>query len=235
MGPLLKDLVERRVPHSVAFYVGVSWGCVQFTHLIVNEFLLSPHWTRVVLSTVLLLLPSVLMLAWFHGRPGRNRVTLTEKIGIPVNLTVAAVVLALAFSGTDLGAAVTRVSVENEDGETVERAIPKAEFRKRAALFPFETGPGLDEDEAWMSLVASEALAFDLLPDDFFNPVGSDSLIADLQGAGFSDPRNVPLALKREVAAEHYAEFLVSGVIDRPADLYSDHPVCAWRRQRLAD
>jgi len=220
MGPLMKHLVERRVPHSVAFYIGASWGCVQFTHLIVNEFLLSPHWTRVVLSTVLLLLPSVLMLAWFHGRPGRNRVTLTEKIGIPVNLTVAAVVLALAFSGTDLGAAVTRVTVENEDGETVERAIPKAEFRKRAAVFPFDTGPGLDDEDAWMSFVAPEALAFDLLSDDFFNAVGSDSLVAGLRGAGFFDPRDVPLALKREVAEEHYAEFLVSGVIDRPADLY---------------
>ena len=220
MKSLLRNLVERRVPHSVALYFGVSWGCVQFTHFAVNEFLLSPHWTRVVLATILLSLPSVVMLAWFHGRPGRNRVTLIEKVGIPVNLAVAAVVLALAFSGTDLGAAVTRVSVENEDGETVERAIPKAEFLKRAAVFPFDTGPGLDEGEAWMSLVASEALAFDLLPDDFFNPVGSDSLIAGLRGAGFSDPRNVPLALKREVAEEHHAEFLISGVIDRPADLY---------------
>ena len=220
MASLVRNLVERRVPHSIALYMGVSWGCVQFTHFAVNEFLLSPHWTRVVLATILLFLPTVLMLAWFHGRPGRNRVTLTEKVGIPVNLAVAVVVLALAFSGTDLGAAVTRVSVENEEGETVERAIPKAEFRKRTAVFPFDIGPGLGEDDAWMSFVASEALAFDLLPDDFFDPVGEESLMAGLQEAGFSDSRNVPLALKREVAEENYAEFLVSGIVDRPADRY---------------
>ena len=220
MASLVRNLVERRVPHSVALYIGVSWGCVQFTHFVVNEFLLSPHWTRVVLATILLFLPTVLMLAWFHGRPGRNRVTLTEKVGIPANLAVAAVVLALAFSGTDLGAAVTRVTVENEDGETVERAIPKAEFRKRTAVFPFDTGRGLGEDDAWMSFVASEALALDLLPDDFFDRINEDSLMAGLREAGFADAQNVPLALKREVAAEHYAEFLVSGVIDRAADLY---------------
>lgn len=219
MASMLMNLVERRVPHSVALYIGVSWGCVQFTQFVVNEFLLSPHWTRVVLAAILLLLPTVLMLAWFHGRPGRNRVALTEKVGIPVNLAVAAVVLALGFSGTDLGAAVTRVSVENEDGETLERAIPKAEFRKRTAVFPFDTGTGVDEDDVWMSLVASEALAIDLLPDDFFDAV-DDSLISHLRAAGFDELRNVPLALKRELAEEHYAEFLVSGVIERPADLY---------------
>ena len=136
-----------------------------------NEFVLSPHWTRVVLSTVLLFLPTVLMLAWFHGKPGRNRVTLTEKVGIPVNLAVAAVVLALAFSGTDLGAAVTRVSVENEDGETVERAIPKAEFRKRTALFPFDAGSGLGDDGSWVSYLTPRALTLDLMPDDFFEPI----------------------------------------------------------------
>lgn len=149
------------------------------------------------------------MLAWFHGRPGRNGVTLSEKVGIAVNLVVAAVVLALAFSGTDLGAAVTRVSVQNEDGETIERAIPRAETQ--AAAFPVDTGPGLGEDDAQVAFVASEALTFDWLPDDFFDPVGSDPGIADLREAGFDGPRNVPLSLKREVAEEHHAEFLASG------------------------
>ena len=73
MTSLTSNLLDRRVPHSLALYIGVSWGCVQFTQFIVNEFLLSPHWTRVALSTVLLFLPSVLMLAWFHGKPDRNR------------------------------------------------------------------------------------------------------------------------------------------------------------------
>ena len=189
MASLMTNLLERRVPHSVALYIGVAWGCVQFTHFVVNEFLLSPHWTRVVLSTVLLFMPSVLLLAWFHGRPGRNRMTRAEKVGIPVNLAVAAVILALAFSGTDLGAAVTRVSVANEDGETVERAIPKVEFRKRTAVFPFDTGPGLEDNDAWMSFVAVTALTLDLLPDDFFDPVGEDSLMEDLREAGFPEAR----------------------------------------------
>ena len=218
MAALMTNLLERRVPHSVALYIGVSWGCVQFTHFLVNEFLLSPHWTRVVLSTVLLFLPSVLLLAWFHGRPGRNQVTLTEKVGIPVNLAAAAVVLAVAFSGTDLGAAVTRVTVENEDGETVERAVPKAEFRKRATVFAFDTGAGLGEDDAWVSYLTPMTLTMDLLPDNFFQPVTFAE--EELQEAGFRDLRNVPFALKREVAESHHTEFVISGTVDRDVDRY---------------
>lgn len=68
-----------------------------------DEFLLSPHWTRLVLITLLLLLPSVVMLAWFHGRPGKERDSLarTEKIGIPANFLSAAVHVALATEGAD--------------------------------------------------------------------------------------------------------------------------------------
>lgn len=215
----MTNLLERRVPHSIALYIGVAWGCLQFTHFIVNEFLLSPHWTRVVLATILLFLPSVLMLAWFHGKPGRNRVTLTEKIGLPVNLAAAAVVLALAFSGTDLGAAVTRVTVENEDGEPVERAVPKTEFRKRATVFAFDTGTGLDEDDAWVSYLTPMTLTMDLLPDNFFQPVTFAE--DELQEAGFQNLRNVPFALKREVAENHHTAFVVSGTVDRDAGRYA--------------
>ena len=89
----LSNLLERRVPQSVALYIGVSWGWVQSTDFIVDEFLLSPHWTRVMLSAALFLLPSVLLLAWFHGQPGPNRITTVEKVGIPSNLAVAALLL----------------------------------------------------------------------------------------------------------------------------------------------
>ena len=218
MATWMKNLIERRVPHSVALYLGVSWGFVQFAHFTVAEFLLSPHWTRVVLATVLLFLPSVVMLGWYHGLPGRNRVTLTEKIGIPTNLALAALVLVLMFNGTDLGAAVTRVTVEDEDGETVERAIPKTEFRKRTAVFVFDGGPGLGADDAWMSYVAPEALEMDLMSDDFFEPISGSALQERLQEAGFKDLRNVPFALKRELSEANHAEFIVSGMVDRAAD-----------------
>lgn len=217
-----RDLLERRVPHIVAIYAGASWGLIEFTSFAVGEFLLSPHWTRLVLVTLFLLLPSVVILAWFHGRPGRDRDSLarTERIGIPVNLVLCAAALWLLFGGVDLGAATRSVTVETEDGEVEEREVAKAEFRKSAALFPFDLGPGIGEDETWIAYAVPDGLVLDLLADDFFNAKPHVLFAQRLVELGFSDFLDVPLTLKRELGEEFYAEFLTAGEIDRSGDLY---------------
>ncbi len=70
-----------------------------------DEFLISPHWTRLVLITLLLMLPSVVMLSWFsrQTRKGEGLSGTTEKIGIPANLVLCVVGLAALFAGEDLG------------------------------------------------------------------------------------------------------------------------------------
>ena len=80
MSSMIKDLMERRVPQFLALYLGISWGLVQFTDFMVEEFLLSPHWTRLILLVVVLLLPSVLLVTYLHGRKGRDRWGRAEKI-----------------------------------------------------------------------------------------------------------------------------------------------------------
>ncbi len=207
--------MARRVPHMLALYAGGSWALIEFTGFLVDEFLLSPHWTRVVMTALLLVLPSVAMLAWFHGRRGRDDVPLAEKVGIPANLAVAAVALFLLFGGRDLGAATTSVSVETEDGETVERVIPKTEFRKRAALFPFDAGPGLGEDEAWLTYAAPVALELDLAADDFFEAVAPGEFAHRLFELGLPTLRGVPPALRRQISRDFHAPFMVSGAVGR--------------------
>lgn len=220
MVALVKQLFERRIPQVVAIYAGASWGLIEFTGFLVGEFLLSPHWTRFVLATLLLLLPSVLMLAWFHGRPGRDDVPLAEKIGIPANLVVAGVALLILFGGQDLGAATTSIIVRTEDGETIERIVAKAEFRKKAALFPFDAGPGLDDDDIWITYLAPIALEMDLAADEFFQAVEPSLFAYRLAQLGFPTLRDVPLALKRDVSEEYRAGLLASGVVDREAGDY---------------
>ena len=217
---LAKELFERRVPHALVIYAGASFGLVEFTSFMVDEFLLSPHWTRVVLSVCALLLPSVLMLAWFHGRQGRDEVPLVEKIGVPANLVLVVGVVALVFGGRDLGAATTAVTVETEDGETVERVVPKAEFRKRTALFPFDPSPGLGEDEAWLAYMVPFAVQVDLSADEFFEPMPAALFATMLWERGFPTLLDVPLSLKREVAEDVYTAFIVAGEIDHGDGTY---------------
>ena len=102
---LMRSLFERRVPQIVAIYMGACWGLVEFMDFMVEEFLLSPHWTRVALIAAALLVPSVLMLAWFHGKAGPDRMVRAEKIGIPANVALCVALLWVVFADTDLGAA----------------------------------------------------------------------------------------------------------------------------------
>jgi len=213
----VRTLIERRVPHVLAIYAGASWGVVEFVNFAVDEFLLSPHWTRVVLVALLVLLPSALMLAWFHGRPGPEPEGLarTEKIGIPANLVLCGAVLWLLFGGEDLGAATTSVTVETEDGEVIELEVAKAGFRKRTVLFPLNPGAGLGGEDRWLAYAVPSALEFDLSPDEFFDPVPFYFFRDRLTGLGFPDLLDIPPALKRELAAEAYAEFYGAGEVDR--------------------
>ena len=221
LASLARDLIHRRVPHILAIYAGASWGLVEFTAFAVDEFALSPHWTRMVLVTLFMVLPSVFMLAWFHGRPGKDRTSLarTEKIGIPANLFLCVVVLSALFEGEDLGSAITTTTVETEDGETIEREVPKTGFTKTAALFPLDLGPGMTQDESWISYAVPEALVLDLLADEFFVPIPlywSESYVRE---RGFENFTAAPFALKRELAQEWYAGFMAIGEIDRVDDL----------------
>ena len=218
---LPRDLIQRRVPHILAIYAGASWGLVEFTAFAVGEFLLSPHWPRVVLITLFTMLPSVVMLAWFHGKPGKDRDSpaRTEKIGIPANLVLCVVALSALFTGEELGSAMASVTVETEDGEVVERKIPKTRFTKATALFPLDLGPGMTQDESWISHAVPEALMLDLLADEFFVPVLFYG--AEVRTRGFENFSSVPLTLKRELAQESYAEFMAIGEIDRVDDLFS--------------
>ena len=228
---LVVRLLTRRVPQIFAIYMGGCWALVEFADFMVEEFLLSPHWTRVALVGSLLLAPSVLMLAWYHGKPGRDRMAKAEKVGIPANVALCVTVLWGIFGGSDLGAATTAVTVETEDGEVIERVVAKAEFRKRTALFPLEIGAGIGAEDSWVAYAVPVALEIDLLSDDFFQSVSLGPVIDELRDRGVDERGNVPSALRREVAEGLYSDFLVAGSIDRADDRYR----VALRLHRVAD
>ena len=216
---LTRKLFERRVPQVLLIYAGASWGLVESTAFMVDEFLLSPHWARVVMAALVLLLPSVAMLAWYHGRPGPDEVPMAEKIGIPVNVVLAAAILVLLFRGTNLGARTTTAFVEM-GGETVERTVAKPEFRKRTALSRFDAAPGLGEDELWLTYMAPLALGLDLSANDFFEPISLSVFNERLAEFGLQPAGDLPLPLRWAVAELLHATFIVSGAVDRTGSEY---------------
>ncbi len=99
-----QDLFRRRLPHFLAVFLAAIWGVVESVDWLVDRYALSPHLVDLALVALLCMIPTVLMIAYFHGGSGAQRWTRVEKVGIPANLLAAAAVLVVMFSGKDLSA-----------------------------------------------------------------------------------------------------------------------------------
>ncbi|MYE68881.1 MAG: tetratricopeptide repeat protein [Gemmatimonadetes bacterium] len=216
-----RDLIHRRVPHILAGYAAVSWGIVEFTAFAVDEFLLSPYFTRAALVTLVMMVPSVLMVAWFHGKPGKDRDSLprTEKIGIPANLVGCLVVLSSLATRDDPVSATDPASERPDEASIVQQGVPNSRSNGTTVLFALEPGPGIGEGESWMSYAFPEALVLDLIAYDRFLPIPSYDYQSYARERGFDSFAGTPLPLKRELARNLHAGFIVVGEINRINEL----------------
>jgi tetratricopeptide (TPR) repeat protein/TolB-like protein len=216
----MRKLLDRRVPQIAGAYLAASWVFLEFTDWAVDQWALSPALTNFVVTTLLLLLPMVVVLAWRHGAPGQDSWTKTDGAVIGLNLVAAAGILAMAFSGQELGAATTVRLLEDDDGNTVERVIPKAAFRRDVLVWDFDNESG-DPDLDWLRSGLWMGVWQDLSQDLFVTPVeATDPRVRGrLDQAGFELPYGIPLALKREIAeARGVGHFLEGEVLDRVGD-----------------
>jgi len=207
-----KDLLRRRVPQVVAIYFGACWGLLEFVDFISQHFALSPHLIDLALVGPLLLLPSIVLVTYFHGASGQDEWVTAEKIGIPMNLLVAALFLVFFFQGKDLGAATTTVVVTDEDGVESERVVPKTEFRKRLTVYFFDAEPE-DTASTWLQYGLPMAVLSDLDQDHFLDLKAPIHFPDRLREAGFGEMVNVPLSLAREIAEEQHREYFVMGTV----------------------
>ena len=207
---IFQDLWKRRVPHVLGVYLGISWAVIEFVGFLVDQYTLSPHLVTFSLVTLASLLPSVSIIAYFHGTQGRQGWTRAEKIAVPSNLLALGALLAVLFSGKDIGAATTMVAVTDEEGNTTERVIPKSEFIKNVLLFPFDN-TSADSDMDWLQHGIPIALDVDLEQDMFIQIRTSESLVEEYRKKGYPSGLNLPLTLKRELASDTHVPLFVAG------------------------
>lgn len=210
-----KELMRRRVPHLVGAYFAGGWILLEFTDWAVGRWVLSPHITDLVVTTWLLMIPAVALLAWTHGAPGRDRWSRLEVMGVTLNLLVAVGVMFGLFRERDLGAATTTVTVLDEEGVRVERHIPKREFTRRIAVFAFVNESG-DDDLGWLQFGTPWFLTLDLEQDDWIRPVSG--FAQELAGEGPFSPSHLPLARQRELARDRFLDYMLAGAIRGAGD-----------------
>jgi tetratricopeptide (TPR) repeat protein len=206
---------------AVGVYIGACWVVIEILDRLVDRYFLSPYLTDIVFWGLYSLLPTVFLLAWTHGRPGKDRISRSEQIGVPLNLIASAGLLLMVFGGKDLSATAELVTVANELGQTESHYVPKDSYRRRIAVFFWsnESGdPALD----WLQYGVTELLAQDLQQDPFIVvtspwPYHGSGTYARMQAAGFDDGLGLPLSLKQDIAHAANRAWFIDGGIDRAA------------------
>lgn len=203
-------LVKRRVPQILGLYLLASLGILQLVKWLASRFLLSSHLPDFTLAALLSFVPTVLLLAYFHGGSGQRKWIKAEKIGISANILGSALFLLFLFYGKSLGAATTTVTLTNEEGQTVERVIPKSEFLKSFSVFFFENKSN-DPSRNWLQYAMPFLLNIDLSQDLFVQAQLEYFFYYKIKNAGFPEGVGLPLTLKSKIARELHSKYFVSG------------------------
>jgi len=222
MASLIQELKNRRVLPAVGVYAGGCWALIEVLDWLVEHYLLSPYFTEIAFWGLLSLIPAVVLIAWTHGRPGKDRHTTAEKVGVFINVVVTLGLLISVFGGKYLGAVASEITVTNEEGVQETHYIPSESFRRRMAMFFFvnESGdPGLD----WLQFGLTELLTEKLRQNPFIfvtSPWQSEEFYWRMRQAGFEDGIGIPSSLMQEIADDANRQYFLSGSVNRTGEDY---------------
>lgn len=114
---MLKEIINRRVPQILGSYLIAGTSLVLFIEYLVEKYHLPTIMPTIALISILGILPSVLILAYFHGAPGKDEWTKIEKIGIPVNILFISLIIFSSYkfhiinSKPELESKITRIFI----------------------------------------------------------------------------------------------------------------------------
>ena len=236
MTDIFEEIKNRRILPALGLYVGGCWVLIEILDRLSERYMLSPYITDAAFWGLYSLIPAVILLAWAHGKPGKDRVTTAEKVGVPINIIATIGLLVTVFGGKDLGATASMISIANEEGVQETHFIPSESFRRRMAVFFFENESG-DPELDWLQYGVTELLVQDLQQNPFVlasSPWANfgNGFYMRMKQAGFSDGLDVPLSLMREIASDANRQYFVEGAVDRVADEYVI-TVRAWETESL--
>ena len=74
----MKELLNRRIPQILGSYLVAGTSLILFIQYLVDKYQFPPHFPTLALFGVMGILPSVIILAYFHGAPGKDSWTKIE-------------------------------------------------------------------------------------------------------------------------------------------------------------
>ncbi|UCG53374.1 MAG: protein kinase [Candidatus Latescibacterota bacterium] len=144
--------------------------------------------------------------------PSLAKRLLSPGVLLPVVAAIVVAAIAVVFFGRKGGVVTETVAVTDERGQTIERIIPKNEYRKSFAVYFFDNKSG-DPAHDWVQMAIAILLETDLLQDQMLTLQSSCEpyAIQKMQRAGFTSWEQAPWSLKLRIAKESHVDYIVTG------------------------
>ena len=211
---LFENLKRRRVPQIAGMYIAATWLVIELGDWVTERFELPGDLTSYVFVAMLVMLPAVLLVAYNHGAPGRDRWTRAEKVLVPINVAVTATLIWFMTPLGDVEAATETLTIQDETGAIQEFEVARRGYHRELVSFFWENETG-DAELDWLSYGLPIMLVHDI---NRVSPVITantpfDSAVVEerLREQGYDQLTGVPQGLAVQLTREQRSDVLVVG------------------------
>lgn len=204
---MIDKLQERMVLRWLVAYAAVAWGLAEATGLLIDNYGLSRTLLDVVLFLILVSFFVLLVLVWFHGQRGPQRVTRLEG-GLLGVLLVIAIGGSLWIASGEASANPGRLSNEDVVADLGAGSV---------AVLPFHNEVE-DRQFTWLARGVPELLSTHLAQHDGLRVVSGQRVFDILRQLGVAEDEAVPEGLERRVTELSGARLAITGSVFGGAD-----------------
>lgn len=214
----IQELFARRIPQIIGMYIAAVWLAVEIGDWVSERFSISDQLSSFIFIGMLTLLPSVILLSWGHGKPGKDRWTKSQFILIPLNIAFSLFAISYLIKPvTAASSPLTLMSMYDEAGKPVAYETVKKGFHQPILMSFWDNKSGQSTLD-WLEYASAWLLDQDLQRSPVISsvtPYDSASVLNDLRGRGFAKAAGSPLSLDLKIASDRSYKWLVRGEIQK--------------------
>ena len=222
---ILEKIRKRRMVQIALVYVGAAWLGVEITDFIVGTYAFSRKILDTVVFLAILGFPAFLVIGWFHGERGPQRIRRAEawllltlaSLGAIGTYRIATAVPSEA-GGVEAAAPATAADGADDGGAALSFAASAPDLGPNSlAVLPFRNNVP-DPELEWLGSGLADLLTTNLAQLPGLRVVGRQSLYDLLMEGGVSEEEEIPEALALTVARGSGARLLLWGSVTGSAE-----------------
>ncbi len=213
---LMTELIERRVPQILGMYVAAVWLAVEIGEWMSERFAVPEQTSSYIFVIMIAFIPLVGLLAWGHGRPGKDKWTQKQIIFIPFNIAIAWFAVE-SFIKPEVNATEIMSVVDEQTGQMVEFEVAKTGLNQKVTSFFWDNNTG-DEELDWLSYGAAWLVSKDLHRSPIISiqtPYDSRTMFNRVTKQGYEDAVGEPLSLDLSIADDRDSQWMIKGEINK--------------------